>query len=82
MWFVPSGRLELDRDADPVILCTLYLGTMDQIRLLFGLYGRERVTDVVRRDLAGDRMLPDSVAALWRLALGIGDVQPGPARTA
>ncbi|MHB8246119.1 MAG: hypothetical protein ACYDGN_12350 [Acidimicrobiales bacterium] len=74
VWFRPSGKLEKDRDAEHVILCTLYLGTMDQIRLMFRIYGRERVTEVVRNDLAGNRMLPESVVALWRIALDIEDI--------
>ena len=78
VWFRPSGRLDRERDAEPVILCTLYLGSMGQIRLLFHLYGRRRVTEVVRKDLAGNRVLPDSVVALWRLVLDIGDISQAP----
>jgi hypothetical protein len=51
---------------------------MGQIRLLFHLYGRRRVTEVVRKDLAGNRVLPDSVVALWRLVLDIGDISQAP----
>jgi hypothetical protein len=73
VWFRPDGRLDLERDAEQIILCALYLGTMDEIRLLFGLYGRALIRETVSRDRSGNRMLPDSVFALWQLAFDIED---------
>lgn len=61
--------LELERDANLVIQRTLEHGTWDEVRWLFGVYGRGRICTFVRE--RGERLLSPVTFSYWRKLLGI-----------
>ena len=71
VWYLPTAKLDEDRNAHDLIVCTLYLGTMEQIGWVLRRYGVERVAEAVRRDFAGSRVLSPPAARLWSGALRV-----------
>ncbi|MBN1887781.1 MAG: hypothetical protein JW850_07310 [Thermoflexales bacterium] len=61
--------LDLKRDADLVIQRTLEHGTWDEVRWLFGAYGRPRIRTFVRE--RGERLLSPVTFNYWRKLLRI-----------
>jgi hypothetical protein len=61
--------LELERDANLVIQRTLEHGTWDEVRWLFGTYGRPRIRAFVRE--RGERLLSPVTFNYWRKLLRI-----------
>ncbi len=60
-------RLDLQRSADVIIHTVLARGSLEQIDLLFQLYGAEKVKDVFCNDFFGLRSLPAPTTLLWSL---------------
>jgi hypothetical protein len=61
--------LQLERDADLVIQRVLEFGTWEEIRWLFQVYGRMRVSKFLRQ--YGERWLDPVAFHYWRKLLGI-----------
>ena len=72
--------VDVERDAEWIILTVLTSGDWEQIKWAYNTYGGERLEAVVRKDLDGLRMLPHPVAnfcsvALWGRQLPPFDVR-------
>lgn len=65
VWNYDIGSLDPEAASKVAIFSALRLGSWDQIKRVFSLYGRERVKAVIEQDYFGDRTLPVSVRALW-----------------
>ncbi len=57
--------LDPERDAQMIILTVLTYGSWGQIKWLFMAYGWDRISAVVRADILGLRVLPESVRVFW-----------------
>lgn len=57
--------VDVERDAEWIILTVLTSGDWEQIKWAYNTYGGERLEAVVRKDLDGLRMLPHPVANFW-----------------
>jgi hypothetical protein len=67
-------QLDPDRDGELIIERTLAYGNRTELRWLFALYGRTRVTDWVKR--LGGRRLPFRRYNLWCVLLELPPAQP------
>ena len=63
------ASLDLRGAADLVIQRTLEFGTWDEVRWLFGLYGKRRIRRFLRQ--RGERMLPPVTFNYWRKLLRV-----------
>jgi hypothetical protein len=61
------SRMELKRSADLIIRTVLTRGSLEQIGLLFQLYGATAIKDVFCKDFFGLRTLPAPTTLLWSL---------------
>ncbi len=64
-----TAALNLEKDANLIIQRTLDLGTWEDVRWLFRLYGKKRIRSFLRQH--GERMLPPVVFYYWRKLLGL-----------
>jgi hypothetical protein len=71
--------LDLERDSNLVIQRTLEFGTWDEVRWLFGLYGRRKICASVRQ--YGERGLSPVAFNYWRKLLGIRKWRKSPFST-
>lgn len=62
--YIPE-TVDVERDAEWIILTVLTSGDWEQIKWAYNAYGAERLETVVRKDLDGLRMLPHPVANFW-----------------
>ena len=62
-------QLDLARDANLIILRTLEFGTWDEVRWLFEIYRRKRISLFLREH--GERWLKPVTFNYWRKLLGI-----------
>jgi hypothetical protein len=69
--------MDLDADAEWIILTVLRDGSWSDWQWLFATYGWERIASVVRRDLDGLRTLPHAVAHFWSVVFW-GEPLPRP----
>ena len=74
------AALDLQRDANLIIQRTLEYGTWDEVRWLFGTYGRARIRAFVRE--RGERMLSRVTFNYWRKLLGVRRWRRSPFPTA
>jgi hypothetical protein len=74
------AALDLERDANLIIQRTLEYGTWDEVRWLFGTYGRARIRAFVRE--RGERMLSRVTFTYWRKLLGVRRWRRSPFPTA
>jgi hypothetical protein len=66
-WNIYTEKLDTERSKDLIILTTLRRGTLEQIELIFRLYGTDEVRRVFRADALGLRTLPAPCVYLWGL---------------
>ncbi len=59
--------MDLDHSADLIIRTALTRGSLEQIDLLFQLYGAPKIKDVFCSDFFGLRTLPVPTTLLWSL---------------
>ena len=59
--------MDLERSADLIIRTALTRGTLQQIGLLFQLYGAAKIKEVFCNDFFGLRTLPAPTMLLWSL---------------
>lgn len=62
-------RLEMKRDANLIIQRTLEFGAWEEVRWLFRIYGKLRISEYVRQ--YGERGLSPVTFNYWRKLLGI-----------
>jgi len=72
--------LDLNEDANLIMQRTLEHGTWDEVRWLFGVYGRLQIRTFIRE--RGERMLSRVVFNYWRKLLGIRRWRRSPFPTA
>lgn len=59
--------IDVERDAEWIILTVLLYGEWEQIEWAFRTYGWNRIEEVVRKDIEGMRTLPYVVANFWSI---------------
>jgi hypothetical protein len=64
-----TANLDLERDSNLVIQRTLEFGDWEEVRWLFRLYGKRRISDYMRQ--YGERGLSPVVFTYWRKLLGL-----------
>jgi hypothetical protein len=61
------SSMELERSADVIIRTVLTRGSLEQISLLFQLYGFTKIKEIFCNDFFGLRTLPAPTTSLWSL---------------
>lgn len=61
------SSMELERSADVIIHTVLTRGSLEQISLLFQLYGFTKIKEIFCNDFFGLRTLPAPTTSLWSL---------------
>jgi hypothetical protein len=72
-------RLDLEKDADPIIQRVLEFGAWEEVRWLFETYGRRRIRLFLRH--RGERMLSPVTFHYWRKLLKVTRWQRSPFET-
>lgn len=62
-----TTTMDLQQSAELIVLTVLTRGTLEQIALLFELYGTDRIQAIFRKDYEGLRTLPAPTVSLWGL---------------
>lgn len=60
-------KIDVERDAEWIILTVLLYGEWHQIEWAFRTYGWNRIEEVVKKDIEGMRTLPYVVANFWSI---------------
>jgi len=66
-WNYATEKLDMEHSKDLVILTALRRGTMEQLQLVFKIYGPDEVGRVFRKDTLGNKTLPAPSVYLWGL---------------
>lgn len=64
-WNYDTEALDTEGCKDIIILEVLSRGSLEQVDLVFRLYGNKTIAAVVRKDVAGLRILPAPAVYLW-----------------
>jgi hypothetical protein len=64
-WNYDTTFMDTDRMKKIIILEVLARGSLEQIKILFSIYGSETVADIFREDVKGPRTLPAPTVYLW-----------------
>lgn len=64
-WNYDTTFMDTNRMKKIIILETLARGSLEQIKILFHLYGYKTVASIFREDVKGPRTLPAPAVYLW-----------------
>jgi len=64
-WNYDTALIDTDRMKKTIILEVLARGTLEQIKILFQIYGFETIKEIYREDVQGARTLPAPAVYLW-----------------
>jgi hypothetical protein len=62
-----TAIMDVERSSELIVLTVLTRGTLEQIDLLFDLYGSEKIKKIFRNNYYGLRTLPAPTVSLWGL---------------
>jgi hypothetical protein len=68
-WNVSADALDLERSQSLIMAAVLGRGEFADVQWLFQTYGRQRISEFVRADIAGRRQLPRGARKLWAAIL-------------
>lgn len=72
-WNYDTEALDTESFKNIIILEVLSRGSLEQVDLIFRLYGKETIAAVVREDVTGLRTLPAPAVYLWGDLLMTGE---------
>jgi len=64
-WNYDAASMDSDRMKKTIVLEVLARGSLEQIKVLFKMYGSRAVADAFREDVRGLRTLPAPAVYLW-----------------
>lgn len=64
-WNYDPAFMDTDRMKKTIILEVLARGTLEQIKILFQIYGFKIIKEIYREDVQGARTLPAPAVYLW-----------------